>query len=329
MKPKNIFILSFILIIPFFIITGCKKETNLETQKSLIVSTQNQKILNLIKGFKKNMHSSLKSGDEMTIDSTIWYMAATLNESYARTDTTKKIIYEDSSFVTLALTPKGTVTMENINTAYSEMVQYLREFYHSFSGEKGVLLVDLMIKSVGNDQLIIKMDYIIARPGTYYIWFGPTDDWVWGELRGKCDGSHFGEDDAATKLTQHANWNIINETPPGVFYGDFTHFYMIAPWNVPLPNGTHNPYGYGDNYLFYHGSTIIPEYQVCLHQSEMNYYLANLFTIANIYQPSGKFIVNYHCYSQSDLGLGYWTHMHWLDLTYGIAVATNDPPEEL
>lgn len=308
--------------------TGCKKATSPETKKSIAVSSQSQKILNLIKGFKKNMHSTLKSGDEMTIDSTIWYLAATLNETYARTDSTKKIIYEDSSFVTLAITPEGTVTMENINTAYSEMVQHLRDFYHSFSGEKSVLLVDLLMKSAANDQLIIKMDYEIAGPGTFYIWFGPNDSWTWGGYQGKCDGTHVGEG-ATTQLTLHANWNIINQTPPGIFYADFTHIIWIAPWNVPLPNGTHNPFGYADSYLFEDGSSINPEYQECLHQAEMNYYLANLFTIASIYQPSGKFIANYKCYPEYDLGTNGWEHMHWLDLTYGIAVATNDPPEEL
>ncbi len=320
-----IFLAGILIVISI----GCKKPVSPEPIKSTIISSQSQKILHLIKDFKNSMHSSLKSSDEMTIDSTIWYLTATLNETYARTDSTKKIIYEDSSFVTLPVTTEGTVTMENINIAYSLMVEHLREFYYSFSGERSVLLVDLLSKGVDNDQLTIKMDYIIAKPEPYNIWFGPTDYWRWSTYGGRCDGTYLGITGAPLQLAIHANWNIINQTPPGYFYADFTHITWINPVDVPLPVGVHNPYGYGDNYLFYHHGNTNPEPNECFEPEVMNYYLSNLFVISSLYQPRGKFVSNYESWSDVTVAGGEWTHIHWLNLTYGILVAPNDPPEEL
>jgi hypothetical protein len=329
MKSKTLKLVIFLAGILIVISMGCKKTTSPEPNKNFATSSQNQKILNLIKDFKKTMHSSLKSGDEMTIDSTVWYLTATLNETYARTDSTKKIIYEDSAFVALPITPDGTVTMENINTAYSQMVERVRDFYHSFSGDKSLLLVDLFVKSVDNDQLIIKMVYEIAKPEPYDIWFGTTDTWHWGLKEGRCDGAYFTIYDAALQLAIHANWNIINQTPPGCFYADFTHVTMIYPGQVPLPLGVHNPYGYGDNYLYYNTGTSYPEPHECLSPEIMNYYLSNLFVIASLFQPRGKFVSNYDCKSDITVENGVWTHVHWLNLTYGILAAPNDPPEQL
>lgn len=327
MKTKLLYIFLFFAGIAIFSIHGCKKAAGPEPRTIIPVSNQSQKILRLIKNFKNDMHSSLKSGEEMTIDSAIWYLTATLNESFARIDSTKKNMFEDSSFIAVPLTPQGTVSMENIDLAYNEMVQDLRDYYHTIEGYKCVLFVDLIVTSVQTTQITIKMIYVIAKPQTYYIWFDTTDSWRWGFHEGKCDGTHQGED-ATTEFTTHANWNILNNTPPGIFYADFTHINYVGPMQVPLPEGMHNPYGYRDSYLFWNEGNTLPAPHECFYQSVMNYYLANLFVISDIYRPWGKFISHYRVYM--DLGLGSdWEHLHRVDLTYGIAIAPNDPPIEL
>ena len=105
-----------------------QKRNRSECRNLVPVSSESQKILRQIKAFKTDLKSSLKDGEDMTVDSAIWYMTATLNESFARIDSTKKNLFEDSSFVIIPITNMKTITEEHLNKAYNEMVEDLRVY---------------------------------------------------------------------------------------------------------------------------------------------------------------------------------------------------------
>ena len=107
-----------------------------KSQNKTTLSALDFKINRMIKGFKTNMKSHLKDGEEISIDSVIWYIEASLNETYARADNSKEQIWMDSSFVTISLTGNNTVLLSSINDAYTELVSDLSDHYHSISGEK-------------------------------------------------------------------------------------------------------------------------------------------------------------------------------------------------
>ena len=331
-KLKNINSKIFILFIFFaglviLLTTGCKKDTSPKTQNKTTLSALDSKINRMIKGFKTDMKSHLKDGEEISIDSVIWYIEASLNETYARADNSKEQIWMDSSFVNIPLAGNNTVLLSSIKDAYTELVSDLSDHYHSISGEKSLIYVDISFSSIQTDNLTLRMkDYIVSMPmipvPTNWT-FGPTDYWFWGEGMGRC-GSYSGYigQDASTRLTTYANGSL--GIPGVIFYTDITTTPDIYPPDVPT---TGNPYGYNNTLLFWCSGTP-PEIQQCLSPDVMNYYLDNLKTIGSMYQPSGKIIVQYNCYWTISVGSD-WDHLHFATVSYGIPVGTASTIEEL
>jgi hypothetical protein len=130
--------------------------------------------------------------------------------------------------------------------------------------------------------------------------------------------------DAALKLAQHANMGDC--VLPTSCYTSVEQTQGIFPENVPT---NENPFGYLP-YLLYAAGGLNPPVDHCFSPDAMNYYLDGLKTIANLYKPVGKQTIKYHC--QYDLIVGdegYWYHIHWAKITYGVPIAVSDPPEDL
>jgi len=129
--------------------------------------------------------------------------------------------------------------------------------------------------------------------------------------------------DASSKLTQHANMGDC--ILPISCYTSVEHSPMIYPENVPTDE---NPFGYSNSLLFQLGG-LDPAVNQCLSPDAMNYYLDGLKTIANMYKPAGKQTIKYYCHYDFTGSIGYWIHMHWAKITYGVPIGVLDPPAEL
>jgi hypothetical protein len=207
---------------------------------------------------------------------------------------------------------------------YDKLVDSLSLHYHSISGEKGVVVTDISLAGEGVSEVLIKMtDIITTNSATGLFDFGPDDYWVWGFGMGKCNGT-LQPWDASSKLTQHANADgcIL----PISCYTSVEKSPDIYPTDVPV--SPPNPFGYGD-YLLFEKSGLYPVVHQCLSPDAMNYYLASLKTIANMYKPTAKNIIKYYCSYDIIVNEDYWMHVHYAQITYGVPILVSDPPEDL
>lgn len=335
MKIRNICIsLTLVctaILIPF---TSCKKDQVKTDSKSELSSESTNKIFILVDTFLKEKSSNLKTGETLSVDSTIWYLETVLNATYARVETERKVLLTDSAFISIPLEDDGSVSIRSLYLAYDKLLDSLSTFYYSIPGEKSIIVNDVYQVNLTNSQLQIGMNMILAQMPTQTtpinVWFEAGDDWIWGLGGGKCNNTLQGRD-AATELTTHANYSIPT-APSGQSYIwiNIWNTQLLYPWDVPLPNGQTNPYGYGHYYLFDHGSNMNPEYHACLSFDQMNYYLQNLFDIGLLLQPPAKEPIHYFVDSETDSGIGYWLHIHRARLTYGTRVVIYypvlDPP---
>lgn len=323
-------ILLLITGILVLLTTGCKKDTNSNSNNSQQISAEmNAKILRQIASFKSQMTSSLKDGAQISTDSAVWYITAVLNETYARCVARTGAVLHDTCTLSIPLTGSGTVSIVTVDTAYSQLLRNLKNYYDAISGDKSLYLVQVSIASATNDTAVVNMDFYImkgALPNPKYNWqFGSTDYWVWGLGAGKCDiysGQDIGQD-ASTQLALFANGALnLNSN---IIIVDHYKTPKIYPWYVPTNS---NPYGFKADLLYYHNGND-PSYNDCLDPGMMNYYLANLSTIAGIYRPYGKVTCAYDVHFDLSTGMGYWDHFHTVYITYGMAIACNNPPADL
>lgn len=316
-RPLHILLL---ITLGILILPGCKKEV---TNTGSPISTADQKTTQQIQSFKQKMFSNLKDGEDMQVDSAIWYLEAALNLTYARANNTRDIINLDSATVSLPLTQNNTIFVSDIAMAYGSLVDSLSLHYHAISGEKGVIFTDLAVIELADNNVVIKMtDMITTSSNTGFSDFGPDDYWIWGFSAGKCDGT-MQPWDASSKLTQHANMGDC--ILPISFYTSVENSPMIFPEYVPT---NENPFGYSNSLLFKIGG-LDPAVNQCLSPDAMNYYLDGLKTIANMYKPAGKQTIKYYCNYTLTGSIGYWIHIHWAKITYGVPIGVSDPPAEL
>jgi hypothetical protein len=301
-------------------ISGCKKET---TNTPVAVSAADQKITRQVQTFKQKLISNLKDGEDVKLDSAIWYLEATLNFTYARANNTRDVINLDSAKIVLPLIQKSTILSSDLATAYANLVDSLSLHYHAIPGEKGVVFTDLAIIESADNNVVIKMtDMITTTSNSGHSGFGPDDYWLWGNNGRKCDGTLMPWD-AAKKLAQHANMGDC--VLPISCYTSVEQSPMIFPEDVPSSG---NPFGYWDYLLFELGG-LNPEVSQCLSPDAMNYYLAGLKTIANLYKPVGKQTIKYYCISDLLVPTDFWLHLHRAQITYGVPIAVSDPPGDL
>lgn len=331
MKTITFDFLLFFLLSTFLILSGCKKENEQGIQYAKTPTAADYEIHRIIEGFKSDLKSHLKVGEELNIDSVIWYIEASLNETYARADYTNELVWIDSAFVDIPLTNNNMVLLSDVKVANDTLIKKLSEHYHAVSGEKSLLLVDITLLFVAEDKITIRMkDYVANRPvpPTPNEWtFGPGDYWYWGLGMGKCTEPGFLGLDAATQITTYAN----NSLP---FGGSTQYFINLSNTGTILPDdvpaSSPNPFGYISTLLFFNASDFLPETNDCLEPAAMNYYLNNIKQIAQLpqYNPIGKPVAHYFVESDIANSTEFWMHIHKVTITYGIPTVAIDPPQE-
>ncbi len=333
MKTKIFFFLFVVTLISFVIVlTMCKKRENVTSTQQPAkheLSQRDKKVLSLVEHFKANLNSKLKDGEEISIDSSIWYIESMLNVYYARFDSSS-LIFTDSTFVTIPLRSNNVVRMSDVNVACLALIDSLTVHYQKIQfNEKNVLLADISVTQVHNDYIIVKMVDVM---GTNSYWtpcptFGTTDYWFWSGGEGKCDnfGGQFIGTDASDKLYQYANQWIIERFPLGCY----TEVETIGPILPSDPNAqtTYNPCGFETSLLFGDGSSTIPEPNECLSPDCMNYYLNGLLQLGETLKPGSKVIISYYCHwDVNNCLLPCWGHIHFAKFTYGYYLAVPFPP---
>jgi hypothetical protein len=140
--------------------------------------------------------------------------------------------------------------------------------------------------------------------------FEEDDDWIWGELQGKCDGSEVGVSDGGNELARRLN----NPQPQP---------YRIGYTSIETSYADGNEYwdyDEGKGRLFW--ADVL--YNHCLSSDELTYHLWESDDIIYTYQgqggerPSGKDFISLEIEDEIIPGGGLTTRFHYYKIKYGI-----------
>jgi len=198
------------IIIPLLalFVYSCKKEQEPMTNpvdQSLI--EKSQQIIRQIEGFDTKLNSNLKSGENISVDSLVWYTEALENYNNARPD----LAYEN--FVVIKTTYTATLDNGNLSLTdaadvYANMQTDLANEMAELEGSDNYLkLTDVALDSVQGNTAYVSASRVIGLRLVAGIYepFDADDDWYWGYDQGRCDGTMADVSDASNEIQRRMN----------------------------------------------------------------------------------------------------------------------------
>ena len=212
-KMKKL-ILSIFVAITVIGYTACKKDINNQLpnqQQENEMMKRGKKVASLIQNFKEKMDSDLKSGTDISLDSAIWNMEASLNYDFAQPDSASLNFITRKSVYTLTIDANQLSSITDVETVYGSMEDTLVMQYNALSNTvKIVVMSDVSLDSTDGTTAYISVTngFGLDLPSAYTP-FAEDDDWIWGTLggplAGKCDGTMIGVSDGSNELQKRLN----------------------------------------------------------------------------------------------------------------------------
>jgi hypothetical protein len=294
MKSKIFILVIFLAGIVILFPTGCKKnEKKTETLTQSTPAPNNQsdmKLARMYSAFKQKGSQKLKDGEDMTIDSAIWYLQGTANFTYGKASVETSKTEIDSTFITLTITDNK-ITLTEVWNKYSEMIDSIRASYQKIAGDENQLMsVQVDRHQLTETELVCKVTSIISISGPIpnFCVFNSIDSWIWWNQTGQgiCNGPNAGQHpelDAAILINQ----KIMNcmGVPAGNYYWTEPETVDLWPESYPNPNWGGAP-NY-EKYLLYWNHSSYPNFHGCLSPEECNFYLSGTKWVINTDYPSG------------------------------------------
>jgi len=263
---KKLLYLIFSITAILIVIHSCKKDKIIEKQNIESVYTEEaMAIWHKLVNFKNKMDFSFKDNEPMTSDSALWYLEALYNVQYGYPDTAFRRFFVDTSYYQIPFNLNQLHDFANVTTTYNQIIDTLNYQLNQIESEfKYLYIADLsIIDSSGINLSLQLVSNIGFDPWVLYEPFDEDDNWLYGNMMGKCDGTHQWESDAGEELQWRLN--SPNFVPSGS--GKFHFVWRTDAWYWEYPTNS-NPYG---NYEIFQelGDTTPP----CLEYYELQYYL--------------------------------------------------------
>jgi hypothetical protein len=301
----------------------------------------------MVKDFKTKINSDLKSGEIMSTDSAIWYISTTINATYgnpANGDFSPQNTYIDTISTDLSAY-NGSISIEEINNLYTELLDSLRTIYYGIAEEDkqfGALIYNNQSSGLKNSHSGTSVNWIIFIYSTWGLnpWeqFGPAESYYYAR---RDDANNPVNPNACDKLEvkyrAHILGNPINIPYPGYYWVNSGEGYQVNVYEYPynFVNGTSFSNIF-DFYLF-HSSSAAPGFHKTLCASEMNFHLSKLIELSEEILPA-TYNINvsetYRCFEALVSGErcpagGIETVKHTAYFVYGNRVTNPIPPEDL
>ncbi|GAB4321494.1 MAG: hypothetical protein Kow00127_13950 [Bacteroidales bacterium] len=279
------------LVIAALSLNSCSKEekggqTDVKTNKPHMSAEQESVFKSIVKFRDKiayiNEHPGYKSVENLSVDSAVWYLDATLNLSHAFISwEPMNNFYYDSVFVNI--TKSGdTVNLDDLALAYSELKQKVADVCIAAPGnEKELYIASLTINEESNNALTVKAYTIIGNKST------PPDNtpfdmgWMYGDLKGISSGPDpYDGMDACTELRDKTNeYRCLYVDDSQMLYISSTNddpYVTIKSQNDIFINPDDPQPGdnYYERYLLYQEQGNI--YHELIDKTEMNWYYHKL-----------------------------------------------------
>ncbi len=277
------------IIVAALAINSCNKQDELKqtninkNDEARIVFQKVTKFIDKVKYIKEN--PDFKSGEEVSVDSALWYLNAGFNFEMSAPDNVYNAFYVDSSLVLLPVGQEGLVHFNDIMTAYSLIEDTMNMILSDAPfDEKDKKFTFIEVKSVDNSNILLKNTTIIGEkgidPGSDYPPFEEGNNWIYGNNLGKCDDPTLYYDAGDTLR------DIINSRRP-IYIHDEGHIVIYSnPVTITHINGNHIAFYNGTNtnnynfLLFYVNENNCPpenpdcldDYWYCLEYDELNNY---------------------------------------------------------
>jgi len=327
MKKTFIFI-AMISLLMVSIMYSCKKEIepNQQTTEQSVEYTEFElKLAKQLKNYKTQMENPLKSDLTQSIDSARWYLEALFNVENAYTEAPYRISRQDTIFHSLELDGQGFAKSEDVANMYNSMLQSLTNLEYEIA-DPNIIPVFGSLSLVENDDDEASFMFILnfGFYSNYYYPFTTSDNWYFGNMLGKCDGTQLWVSDAGIKLKGKLNNPLIQWIKPGTWISieSGTAFYYEYP-----DVNNENPESNVDYMIYYEEASSLQ----CLEYDELNFYLSKaheiFYTYNNQYLPNtnlpgkripGKHFIDVNIWTPSDPGIKY---QHNYSMRYGVRVS--------
>lgn len=316
------------------LITGCKKDDHSSIQNPGGIPAADLKLSRMIEAFRSKEVTHLKSGEEMCVDSAIWYLNVTANYTYGSASYETEKVAKNVATITLPVT-NNKVLLSAVYSKYEEMIDSIREFYRDIpSTEKQLISVTVETDTVLQDAIVLAVTSTVGTGIVQHLCdFNEVDSWIWWNQGGGgiCAGPNYGQGSGSDAAEQMQNKIMICRTAPGGNYWyEMLPSHYVDPWAYPNPNwgGTPNYY----QYLLFHSYSANPNHHGCLTPEECNFYLAKAKWIiynaesAGGERPDDASFVSVDVNGNVIFDLNTSTYIHWMEIDYGILHVSPNPP---
>jgi hypothetical protein len=330
-KIINLFLILSIVSIGFW---SCKKDNNNEQTKQQD-EQKDLAVYKKIKAFDNKL--KLKEGDSttMSLDSAIWYMEASLNVNYGRPDLVYTKMHTDTIYLPIQYNENGSINFNQISQVYDQILNdYQNAVCNPANPYHYLVLSDIehgVLKS-GN-QIAIYQTYGVSTGGSGngsngvpntppYPPFAHGDDWLYGNMLGRCDGTMQWISDAGEQLER----KFINHQMAFASNIRFTSVNQeyVSPIDFPA-----NDNQWGDYELFHR--EVPTNDPPCITAEELNYYLLKAAIIFYQAPPNGVYHQGQSIYfidvtsSNNILPNGNHSFEHHYTIKYGTQITIPDP----
>lgn len=220
--------------------------------------------------FKKT-NPTLKSSEIIAIDDARLDVETNFNATYGFPHEKYEKTSTESTLVYLPVIDNISTTVDNMLALYDECLTKVLVLYNNSTLEnKELLFINLKKGEIESGQLQLRLNVVLGtKQQTGYNWepFGEGDNWLYGDLFGKCNGTESGSD-AAEQIQDQINANrpIYWISPP------YRYVYTIdidSPYEL---QGHEFKNINGDNLIFYIEKAELTADDLCLEVSEMNFH---------------------------------------------------------
>lgn len=257
MKKYRFIMITMVLM--FSVLYSCKKDVGISNEEHNGQYTPEAMALwSKLNNFNQKIKTGLKTEEFISPDSAMWYLEALFNVQQA-TDTTFDDVVTYKRNYTLNVNTNGTVNMSDIVAVYNQLVADLQTELQNIDADyKFLIIADLQESTMKSGDFEMELTAGLGiNPLIFYEPITTDDNWFYGNMLGRCDGSYFGQSDAGQELKRRFN-NPEIALP-------FPHNAWINIANSPIISN--------DNYpgrIYYKHSLTIP----CITYDSLQYFLS-------------------------------------------------------
>jgi len=225
----RVLLLAVVIMTTAIVLTNCSKQDQVTPPDSkgntMLAIPANPGLANRIKEFRQKIdklrrNPEQKNNETMSIEDARWNIETLINATYGFPDEVYGKTRHDSATLSLQVGIDDMVDVNEVAVTYSACINQVLSFYRN-SGftNKGFLFITLKSSQPENGTVALRLKVFTGELlPTLPLWtpFSYGENWKYGDLLGKCDGTFFNESDGAKQIETQINMRrpVIQVNPP-------------------------------------------------------------------------------------------------------------------